>query len=1760
MATLNDYLKKYPKPSAASSSASLDDYLKKYPKAPDYQLPEPVVNQPVVPVKKPSLINRAFSKTSNFIAGAAEEPEYTNNSWSQTFRNLPNEIVRTILPGAAALHDNPDLAAQITYKDLAKELPGATVKTAFDVFVNSLASFATTFYGATNKVLDKVGLDVVGSKDGEVSFDIPGVGKVTNMQARIADEVAHTGVPTTKLGTAVFVAKYTGFELLNGLYTASIISKVVNPRLINIAKINNEQIAQFSRGNKLGEAPDLGPRSFQFYQPPTITSPTYTKLHPDFVEKLKNSGVDMSKYHPDVPTYFQFTINNKGLISGKVIAVKPSFVNQFFSQFKGDISKVPSTAINVLHTKEVSISQLEAPQAKTPTGVVPPGSAVMPPTPKIPLEEIQYKVEQILPAIKNSPVPDEHLIETAKTLAKESGDPGLVKQVEEAIKTGQENIKQSEEQTKALEEYTEAAQPTPEKQLTNPVSEPYRPARAVPVDRVYANTPTSKFITGTFEGKPYTTDTFIMEFNSDVKPPKKAEIFADKDKVPTEESIKKQIIPNQEEAVSVKPIKVQTTEDGKSSFVQLEKDGITVDINQKYFDYFSKKYPNAVFMAVAPDKPVVVMSKGNMVGLVMPMNLQDIKKLTTTWAKPTPAQPKLKNPPDTTGAKKTVAKKTPEKKPEESKSIEVKKDKTPSGTAQAVYKPEDLPELSKEFGGINKISPIEMPELVRLTRDLMGNFPVIVKKTGNAAGRFYGEGEGRIKLIASLFDAKANKSSQAARVLAHEIGHLIDYLPDHNLKRGNLLGRLQTLQKFMQSTFESVNGEVKNIDVRNELLAVTKYWHPYDPAKVSDSYKKYRESAVELYAEGISVLFNDPAKLQQMAPIFYREFFNGLDNKPEAKRSYFELQELLSGNKEKIIEARMKDIEEGFSRAEALQKDFEAKKKLKLGSMWERLRQQLDDANYPLIKKQNAAEANGVVLPESENPRFLLEELSMADNDNFLFAQDIHNGIVMPLEKAGVTMDDIGKYLMLNRIMTGRSEIANPFGFNPENAKELLTTIKKDIGADNYDLLEKKMQDFHELVYDETVEAVKVGSYNAETHAKTVEPNKDTYAAFRVVDYMQDYMPATIKAQVGTLKEIENPFITTILKTISLKRLNALQRAKNGSIAFMKKTPGDITPSKFKTTDGIIRVFINQPDMGRLEVLENGKIQSYDVDPYIAEMFDKSKVGDLNAIVSILEMTNNKLFKPLYTTFNPGFAFGFNPIRDFSRNFKNIPSGKGFFRDEFHLVDLLTAYIKSLPQARLYASGELDAFTRSLVESKAIEAPINDYNFDPRDDQLGSILQQYGMQPTETSKIPQILIKPIIKLLEGMRYVANTFEIVSKIAGAKVRTERGESGKELAHNLRNFTGTPNWRKKGTQTKTTNAVFMFSNIFKEGYKTDLQIATNPKTRSGYWIKTIKRSLLPKFLMFLASTGILGEKLKEFYDNQSEYDKSNYLVIPLGVTDDKKSIALRIPDDESGRLLSAVLWKMLNAAYKGKADNLQDILSFGAGQLPSLSPAINITSVWTQYLSGKNPYDDFRSKNIIDDTTWTAGGGAAFKKMVYWTINQSGQVNLATYDTSRENGIETAVRLTPIINRFIRITDYGQKEKAQEITEDVRQQRARDVLKEGEVISKHVEDANKNGTKITGTERAEIVREIIGHNPKTEDERARETRIKQKIDVRTLRGSNIKLETIINAHTNDEKVVLLKAYKEEMSENDFAELKRQAYKEGIVTNELLQEVNH
>jgi hypothetical protein len=1101
---------------------------------------------------------------------------------------------------------------------------------------------------------------------------------------------------------------------------------------------------------------------------------------------------------------------------------------------------------------------------------------------------------------------------------------------------------------------------------------------------------------------------------------------------------------------------------------------------------------------------------------------------------------------------------------------------TPSGTAFASIYHNDIPiEQGKEY---YKLKSFETPELIRLVREVLGKYPEVVRKTGKAAGRFIAKGKDKnIKLVAELFEQGNEK--ELGIVIAHEFGHLTDWLPDETLKRGNLLGRILSLRGFLKQTF----GELNNKEIKEELVAVTKYMHPFDEVHSPDSYVKYRMSSRELYAEAISLLLNSPGTMEKLAPKFTKAFFENIDKKLEVKEAYFDLLELLNGERTDVLDALDEDIRRMFAKADPLRKQKLAEKKVATMSTFDKIRQHLDNKYHPLLKKIQELEKQGKFIPMEDNPKYLLEEYAMSNNAVYNWLLDMDKEIKNPLVEADIDLIDFGKYMFLKRIIgspkdigdefagfddedkdslgemidastgkpykeefTDRQDIANPLGIQPKRAQEQLDFMKGKIGDTKFAKIEEVAKKFHELVFGVVEQAVKVGSYNPKVFEEKILPNKDTYVSFGVINYMQNFVSAGVKKQIGTLSEIENPFITTIMKTISLIKLNEKQITNKAIRDFLKNNfPDEIALSrKHKTTGG--GVDWNETP-GSFKILEEGRMVSYEIDPYIAMTLKYDPhAGEIGKLLNTI--LGNKIFKDIVITYNPGFAFAFNPIRDFKRTYKALAA----LDKNVSILRLLKEFVKNMPLSYRRLRGIDDSLIREMTENRALDIPFNDFfagDYNDGNASYNELLKRYNLSknPEELKGIRRKILKPVVQVLEFLRFHGSALESLSKIAGYNILKSKDVPPMERAFYTRNYIGTPNFRTHGLSTETTNAIFIFSNIMKEGLKADIGLATNPKTRSGYWWSTAKVDLFPKLLMVLAGAGLFGVGLKKFIDKVSEYDKTNYIIIPLGESKGK-AVYARLPHDETGRLMSAMFWKVANV-FQGKPEQLTQIFAFGAGQMPQLTPALSAGTGWLQYLSGNNPYEPFRGGNVLTDTEYKAGGGLALKKMVTWSLGEFGASQFFTYNKDTNSTFETALQLTPIANRLIKASDSGVYQELRQERRKIEQEQARivitkrkefkqgaDRLSKGEDFMSVLKDIKKKvyGNEIISNQKATALLKGL----------AKEY-IKEKED-------SPYIDALVYAASNDEKKQILKKMRASMSLEEFKKKANLLYKFRIITD--------
>ena len=1113
-----------------------------------------------------------------------------------------------------------------------------------------------------------------------------------------------------------------------------------------------------------------------------------------------------------------------------------------------------------------------------------------------------------------------------------------------------------------------------------------------------------------------------------------------------------------------------------------------------------------------------------------------------------------------------------------SEMAELKSVAKPKGTANAtIGKFREGEEV--ELANMDKVKPIEFPELLELTRDLMGRVPEVSRRLRTALGKFYAIEKGRIKLTPEIFKNEA----EATRVLAHEIGHLIDYLPHQTLKRGNLLGSLLSLRHFLKNQFGEV--DIKNDEIREELKGVTKYWRPYEEAESTPSYISYRNSARELYADAISVLFNTPGTLERLAPKFFNEFFNALDAKPEVKNAYFDIQEVLSHDRATLIALRRERTREMFDRAdyksEELQKVKEEERKLGLKDYWNKFTYTIRSINQPVYKKVSEAEARGEHIPDDENPKYLLSARNyLAGQIKAEFEENVAP-VMKDLEEHGIDWKTFGEFLLYERITEGdRSEFANPGGIMPRDAKERITSLKTAHG-ENFSAIETNAAKFRKFLKSVGERAYGAGLFSKEMF--DLIKGNEKYVPFQVVEYMDHYVSWKSKAQVGTLKDVNNPANSLILKVISTIRAIENQKNKVATFKMLEKSfPDEIKEAELQFTGRAQRpVESRDIRLGMVTYYEDGKLRGKYVDKYIAKGLEKDSIARNKAVMTVLSpvsFLNRKLFRPLFVIYNPGWI-PFNFIRDYMRFWKNTP-GLSFIR-------AAKRYGQAFRASKVRAFGEKegrakDAKARELIreleKSKLLSVTWNDILSGQtyEDVQIEAVMQKIGL--AESKKEIPAFYKPfetffrktkLIDLLQGIRKMGDLVETLPKIAGYYELKGKMKPN-EMREFIRKNIGSPDFFEKGYLTPATNNVFLFSNAFIQAVTADFHIATNPTTRSGFWWKTAKTIYVPKILMFAALMGAFGDELKKLYEDASEYDMTNYLVVPLGRdTSSGKTTYLRIPTDETSRLLGALLWKVMRGASNDQkfGRDVADVVSLFGGQLPGISPAIQAPLNIFQFAAGQNPYDTFRGRLALTEEQMQAGGWYALKPFLTWQFQQmGGGIFVKMYageqipreKSAGEKFLQLPV-LSNVIGRFIKISDYGQLEKYRAKMYEIKGEKARERIDEDKIINDYIKKYQAGEGEIHELSQ-DLILDVLGHAVSNREEKLKSVLLRKKFKISIEKGkADPKVNALISAVSNEEKVTLMRVYKEIMSEEDFVALRTELLKYKIISVNVLRLLN-
>lgn len=331
------------------------------------------------------------------------------------------------------------------------------------------------------------------------------------------------------------------------------------------------------------------------------------------------------------------------------------------------------------------------------------------------------------------------------------------------------------------------------------------------------------------------------------------------------------------------------------------------------------------------------------------------------------------------------------------------------------------------------------------------------------------------RLLHSLLKARSRQPQvRAPRVLAHEIGHMIDYIEDGKVARGNLIGHLKRLKRFTDQTLGAL--EIKELRAQSKDLIT--WW------RGADEFEAYFAKPTEMYAELFGIYLADPGAMEQRAPMLYNALTGALDQHPEIKKTWQHIQNLMNTGSEytaslldrltegwsaeeqtkagRFEEEATKDragqkrealhyfFTDRFGAISAVAVDRAAKNKIK------QLDKALTDA---LIGQEAYDKQTAKIKAEADRIKAAVKQYIHRDNLMRLVLADVNGSVMRVLKQNNLEWKTLALYAHMNRVieLQGRATAA---GIEPAEAHAILTDMKENLGPERFSALETAWNNF----------------------------------------------------------------------------------------------------------------------------------------------------------------------------------------------------------------------------------------------------------------------------------------------------------------------------------------------------------------------------------------------------------------------------------------------------------------------------------------------------------------------------------------------------------------------------------------------------------------------------------------------------------------------------------------------------------------------------
>lgn len=861
--------------------------------------------------------------------------------------------------------------------------------------------------------------------------------------------------------------------------------------------------------------------------------------------------------------------------------------------------------------------------------------------------------------------------------------------------------------------------------------------------------------------------------------------------------------------------------------------------------------------------------------------------------------------------------------------------------------------------------------------------------------------------------------------------------------------------------------------IRDELQDLTEWWS----GDITDP--EYRLRPTELYAEAMSVLFNSPEQLSKRAPETWRMIQNYLAEKPLFASEWQRMMEIMSSD-EAYGEELLNMQEQGFDMGEAKKGTTAAEPtwKDRIKNIGKDALRSVQDIFYDINEAAADLRKRGV-MGWNESPDAAISEARHSSiRDAYMKAASI---LEQPLLDAGLTLKDVGLYLMNMRLkndLTIKDNVAilNSYGMNSTDDPDYaLSALRRRLSEGQWAALEDWHKKYWKLRQDTILRmAAESGAYSDELVQHLLD--NEWYSYRMVTTQLLDDdgrekahgSGARIYGLKGTLSPQANPLGWTYENDLRL--MNGLlwndARMKTGEM--MKHHFASLVQiPKIKGRDMKGNFIYSDPaeGMARVTYLKDGKLERVDIPETWAAGFAK---GGANESLKTLSFLTN-IWRLAYTTYSRTFGAQ-NPIRDFEGTFQNMT----YMGDKSSWMEWSRYWWEGMKEAFGEEFGNDKWFRRifgdSYVNGSAISQEMERLNmfqseahgYGDAQTQHDRLLQRYGIVEMEPTGWQKYIPAKARKIQEFVSKIVNAEEHGAKIGGYLMMDAKmpNMSMEEKRWHVHRHIGSPDFTVKGRFTPLTNTILIFSNASIQGWKATAEsYKTNPKAYAANWMYSVA---LPKFIQWSLASGVmlaaakavgmdddnplckLLDWFKRMYGKISQYNRANYMCLPVAETTSGKCVFVRIPMAENSKPGAMVFQAMLESIHndipnaKSAAEKTGDAV---AGALPNWNPMLMFGWDAGWLAAGHNVRDFHTGRPAVDQDMWNAGGiyrawGSA-KYLWHEYVPETG----FRFDTRNNTWLYDLIANNLGFGALVKLSDYGEKEQERAVKEIRRNEKAR-----------------------------------------------------------------------------------------------------------------------